>query len=53
MGVEVNLKTLKVSNPWREAIEDILKTLKEYLIGVSNPWREAIEEKTQSGVQSL
>jgi len=41
---------LLVSNPWREAIEDSRKRIKEYKRKVSNPWREAIEGKTYSNV---
>jgi len=43
-GKVCKIKREKVSNPWREAIED---KSKEEFIGckiVSNPWREAIEE---------
>jgi len=32
-----------VSNPWREAIEELVKILVLKYDEVSNPWREAIE----------
>jgi len=33
----------KVSNPWREAIEEDYKEVIDIFSKVSNPWREAIE----------
>ena len=36
-----------VSNPWREAIEDLLKVKDTCKDLVSNPWREAIEESAR------
>jgi len=33
----------KVSNPWREAIEEYSHYYRRYNRKVSNPWREAIE----------
>jgi len=35
-----------VSNPWREAIEEVKQLEKKYGNKVSNPWREAIEACT-------
>jgi len=34
---------LKVSNPWREAIEGVTCITSNFGNKVSNPWREAIE----------
>jgi len=38
----------KVSNPWREAIEDEYLSRSAVTAVVSNPWREAIEESLVS-----
>ena len=37
------LQPSKVSNPWREAIEERFLKMQQNLNLVSNPWREAIE----------
>jgi len=37
-----------VSNPWREAIEDVMEKLEIDSYNVSNPWREAIEDRFKS-----
>jgi len=34
----------KVSNPWREAIEETAVSSYSLRANVSNPWREAIED---------
>ena len=50
---EVDKESIKVSNPWREAIED--KTVIFFIFGrsVSNPWREAIEVPKEHRVDAL
>jgi len=39
-----------VSNPWREAIEEVVMNRINVILKVSNPWREAIEGPRQKGL---